>query len=86
MPKRVKKEEEVVAHQEQPEDDTMRIVRKYKERVNSPISAIRSHCVECCGGAVRSIESCPATDCSLWPLRMGVNVFDARHKRAKDKQ
>ena len=85
MPKRIK--------QEQPEktnqavlDNEARIVQKYKDRINSPITAIRSHCIECVGSAVREVERCPSTLCSLHPFRMGVNVFDARHKKAQGKK
>ena len=85
MPKRVKPPQSEKVEQSVLDNES-RIIQKYKDRINSPITAIRSHCCECVGGAVRSIESCPATDCSLHSFRMGVNVFDARHKKAQGKK
>ena len=46
----------------------------------SPIKAIRAHCVTCSGGSVAEARKCTATACELWPMRMGVNPF---HKRAR---
>lgn len=55
-----------------------RIIQNYKSRVHSPLTAIRSHCVECMGGSVHEITDCTSPDCSLFPLRMGKNAFDKR--------
>ena len=82
VPKRLKQEK---PEKQEAVDNETRIIQKYKDRVNSPITAIRANCIECMGGAVRSVESCPATNCALYPFRMGVNVFDSRHKKAKGK-
>jgi hypothetical protein len=59
-------------------DDEMRIIAKYKDRIRNPLTAIRSHCVECMGGAPQSVAECVSEGCSLWALRMGKNAYDAR--------
>lgn len=46
----------------------------------SPIKAIRAKCLDCCGGSEGEVRKCVQTDCPLWPLRMGTNVFHARAK------
>lgn len=58
-------------------------IARYKSKANSPLPAIRSHCVECMGGAVKMVSECTATDCSLWPFRMGINTLDPRYKGNK---
>lgn len=47
----------------------------------SPIGAIRAHCIQCSGGSKREAGQCTATTCPLWPMRFGKNPFHAR--RAK---
>lgn len=37
----------------------------------TPIKAIRSHCIDCCCGSKKEVKLCPATSCSLYPYRMG---------------
>jgi hypothetical protein len=70
------------------QDDVERIIQKYRAKINgSPIGAIRAHCVECMGGAVREIARCTADKtCSLHPFRMGVNIFDARSVKARERK
>lgn len=41
----------------------------------SPISAIRAKCVDCCGGSPGEVRKCTAVSCPLWPMRMGRNPF-----------
>jgi len=59
-------------------------IKRYKDRINSPLSAIRAQCVECMGGSVHLITTCTSIDCSLHKLRMGKNVFDKRVARRLD--
>ena len=33
--------------------------------------AIKSKCLDCSGGIRTEIRRCPATNCPLWPFRMG---------------
>ena len=44
----------------------------------SPIKAIRARCLDCSGGNSSEVRKCTATGCSLWPLRMGKNVYHTR--------
>lgn len=37
----------------------------------SPMVQIRKQCRECCGGSVKAVRFCHATDCPLWLLRFG---------------
>lgn len=64
----------------------METIATYKERIKNPTSAIRSHCVECMGGAVQSVKDCPSVNCSLHPFRMGVNVMHAAAGKARPGQ
>ena len=59
-------------------DDEMRIIARYKARISNPLTAIRAFCVECMGGAPQSVSDCPSKTCSLWNVRMGKNMYDAR--------
>lgn len=56
-------------------NDEDRIIATYKERIKNPLTAIRSHCVECFGGAPRQVAECTSKNCSLWPFRMGKNTM-----------
>lgn len=42
-------------------------------KVQSPVKAIRSKCLDCVGFILKEVRNCPITDCSLWPYRMGHN-------------
>lgn len=64
-------------------DAEMRIIAKYKDRIKNPITAIRAHCVECFGAAVREVADCPSTDCALWPFRMGKNTMHSKYGKPK---
>lgn len=44
----------------------------------SLLKVIRAKCLDCCGDQPSEIRLCQASDCSLWPYRMGKNPF---HKR-----
>lgn len=39
----------------------------------TPIKAIRAKCLDCCCGQANEVKLCPATDCSLYPFRLGKN-------------
>ena len=38
-----------------------------------PVKAMRAKCLDCCCGQAKEVRNCPATDCPLWPYRMGKN-------------
>lgn len=44
----------------------------------SPIEAIRAHCVQCSGGSVGEARKCQSLGCPLWAFRMGVNPHHAK--------
>src|SRR5262245_50633995 len=46
----------------------------------NPLKAIREKCLDCCCGNAAEVRKCVATDCALWPFRMGKNPF---HKKRK---
>ena len=60
-----------------------RIIQKYKDRIKNPISAIRAHCIECMGGQVHEVARCTATQCSLYPFRMGKNTMHQKYGKAR---
>lgn len=68
----------------------MLTILRYEERVDSPLSAIRSHCVKCMGGSLKAIAECTSDEnapspCDLHKLRFGYNWFDKRvQKRLKE--
>ena len=45
---------------------------------NTPLRAIRSHCIDCCAGNKAEVRRCVAVKCALWHLRMGTNPFQQR--------
>lgn len=40
--------------------------------VESPVKAIRRHCLECAAGDPVEVRKCPATTCLLWSMRFGM--------------
>lgn len=64
-------------------DETAHVVERYKERVKSPITAIRAFCISCMGGYVKEVNKCTAKGCPLYPLRLGVNVFSAKYGKPR---
>lgn len=60
-----------------------KLIAGYKDRIKNPITAIRSHCVECMGGAPREVADCTSTACSLYPFRMGVNTMSAKYGKPR---
>jgi hypothetical protein len=41
------------------------------EAFDSPLKAIRKHCIDCCGETALEVRLCPATGCNLYPFRFG---------------
>ena len=63
--------------------DYVAVIHRYQAKVRNPMTAIRAKCVECSGGQLKEVNSCPIKTCALWPFRMGVNPM---HKRSKAHQ
>lgn len=53
-------------------------IRRYKEKIKNPRTAIRAKCVECSGGMLKEVAECPVTSCALHPFRMGENPFNKK--------
>jgi hypothetical protein len=49
-------------------------------RAQNPLNAIRAKCIDCCCGNAAEVRKCVATDCALWPFRMGTNPFRKKRK------
>lgn len=46
----------------------------------APLTAIRNHCLECCGWQLAETKKCTAPKCWLWPYRMGHDpVLSQKH-------
>lgn len=51
-----------------------RIEQQYRNRITSPLSAIRAWCVtQCQSGAIQAVGNCRKMECPLWAFRMGQN-------------
>lgn len=46
----------------------------------SRLAAIRLRCLDCAGSAA-AVKTCPATDCALWPYRLGHRPTTSRQNR-----
>lgn len=53
--------------------------RFYRNRIRSPLTAIRAYCVLCEGGSQAS-SNCTGTQCPLWPYRKGKNSMFGKLK------
>jgi hypothetical protein len=40
-------------------------------RGSTPIKSIRLKCLDCCGELWLEVKLCGATECTLWPYRLG---------------
>lgn len=58
--------------------DYREVVKRYKDKVKNPKTAIRAKCVECSGGSLKEVQLCPVTECALHPFRMGLNPFNKK--------
>jgi len=41
----------------------------------SPLQALRTRCLDCCGHQEKEVALCPAVDCPSWPFRMGTDPW-----------
>lgn len=63
---------------------TASVEARYKERIRSPLTGIRSFCVTCQGGSTLAVSQCPSANCPLWPFRLGNNPFYGKIANAED--
>jgi hypothetical protein len=59
---------------ERPENVPSEVLR-LNFRGRNPMRAIRDKCLDCCCGSASEVRKCVATDCPLWPFRLGTNPF-----------
>jgi hypothetical protein len=52
----------------------------------NPMKAIRAKCIDCCCGNAAEVRKCVATDCDLWPFRLGSNPFRKRSTLSEDEK
>lgn len=57
-----------------------------KNVIQNPVKAIRKFCLDCLGGSYREVERCTATDCALYPFRMGKNPFRAKREMTEEQR
>jgi hypothetical protein len=44
---------------------------------------MRKKCLDCCGFQAAEVRKCVATDCPLWPYRMGASPFLSADAKAR---
>lgn len=49
------------------------IEKRYRDRVRSPLTAIRAFCVFCQGHSPKAATNCDKVDCALWPFHRGAH-------------
>ena len=65
-------------------EDALEELNEIPGHVPTPImKVIRSKCLDCVGYSEAEVRKCVATDCALWPYRMGKNPFLS--KKAKER-
>lgn len=64
------------------ENEWVATIKRYKDKVKNPKSAIRAKCVECSGGSLKEVAECRVSKCALYPFRMGENPF---HKKTLER-
>lgn len=62
---------------------TAYLYEKHFPDANTGMKVIRDKCIDCCGGVVTEVRKCVATDCPLWPLRMGSKPKGMREARGE---
>jgi hypothetical protein len=65
--------QDLLAQVRTPDNVADHVEKAYRNRVRSPLTAIRAHCVANQGGSPRAVAACDVVDCVFWPFRMGRN-------------
>ena len=58
-----------------PRDPSIRPVLEAQDRPKTRGKALRAKCIDCAGGSPSEVRKCTATECALWPFRMGPSPF-----------
>jgi hypothetical protein len=67
-------------------DEVTPDVLSLKFSAQNPLRAIRAKCLDCCCGSAAEVRKCVATDCALWPFRLGTNPFRKRGTLSEDER
>lgn len=54
------------------------VEQRYRDKVRSPLTAIRAFCVDCSAFSPREAWNCPNVDCPIWPFHRGKNGLRKR--------
>ena len=54
------------------------VEKRYRDRIVSPLTAIRAFCVSCKGSSPKAANMCGKMECPLWAFRLGQNAFYGR--------
>lgn len=57
-----------------------------KNKIITPIKAIRLKCLDCCAGSSYEVKLCPIADCPLYKYRFGKNPNIKRSYTEAQKQ
>lgn len=67
------------------QNDSERIILRYKERVKNRNTAIRAKCIECSNGQQSEVRECTVKSCALWPFRMGEDPFNKKTRERMER-
>ena len=68
------------AVEENPTGESAITIKRYKDRIRNPMTAIRAKCVECSNGSIAEVQQCRVTTCALYLFRAGKNPFHSKSK------
>ena len=54
--------------------------------ITNPVKAIRKNCLECCGDSANEVKLCPATECPLYPFRLGKNPYRTKRDMTEEQR
>lgn len=52
----------------------------------NPVKAIREFCLDCCGDSSATVKGCTATNCALYPFRLGKNPFRSKRELTEEQK
>lgn len=54
--------------------------------LQNPVKAIRAKCLDCCCDQAGEVAACPATECALYPFRLGKNPYRTRREMTEEQK
>ena len=61
------------------------VEQRYRDKIDSPLTAIRAMCVVCMCGQLKEVNKCTVLNCPLYPFRTGKNPFHGRKQHGEEK-